>query len=78
MTRSGSLRARRRDARMCAVTAKNQWQPVYGDDIGPTTSERIRSGVVLGIVLVVLGAGLAAGLTLSVVALFGLFGATVG
>ncbi len=78
MTRSGSLRARRGDARMCGVTAKNQWQPVYGDDIGPTTSERIRSGVVLGIVLVVLGAGLAAGLTLSVVALFGLFGATVG
>ena len=63
---------------MGGVTAKNQWQPVYGDDIGPTTSERIRSGVVLGIVLVVLGAGLAAGLTLSVVALFGLFGATVG
>lgn len=63
---------------MVAVTAKNQWQPIYGEDIGPSTSERLRSGLVLGIVLFVLGLGLAAGLTLAVIALFGLFGATVG
>ncbi len=60
------------------VTASNQWQPIYGDDIGPTTSDRIRSGVSLGVVLVILGTALAAGLALSVVVLFGLFGASIG
>lgn len=60
------------------MTAKNQWQPIYGNDIGPTTSDRIRSGVGLGVVLVLLGTALAAGLALFVLALFGLFGATVG
>jgi hypothetical protein len=59
------------------VIANNQWQPIYGDDIGPTTSDRIRSGVGLGVILVILGTALAAGLALSVVALFGLFGAAV-
>jgi hypothetical protein len=62
---------------MWEVTANNQWQPIYGDDIGPTTSDRIRSGVVLGVILVILGTALAAGLVISVVALFGLFGAAV-
>ncbi len=56
----------------------NQWQPIYGDDIGPTTSDRIRSGVGLGVVLAILGVGLAAGLALSVAVLFGLFGAVAG
>jgi hypothetical protein len=59
------------------VIANNQWQPIYGDDIGPTTSDRIRSGVGLGVILVILGTALAAGLALSVVALLGLFGAAV-
>jgi hypothetical protein len=59
------------------VIANNQWQPIYGDDIGPTTSDRIRSGVGLGVILVILGTALAAGLAFSVVALFGLFGAAV-
>lgn len=63
---------------MVAVTANNNWQPIYGDDIGPSTSDRIRSGVGLGVVLIILGTALAAGLALSVVALFGLFGAAVG
>ena len=49
---------------MWAVTANNQWQPIYGDDIGHTTSDRIRSGVGLGVVLVILGTSLAAGLAL--------------
>jgi hypothetical protein len=62
---------------MWEMTANNQWQPIYGDDIGPTTSDRIRSGVVLGVILVILGTALAAGLVISVVALFGLFGAAV-
>ncbi len=77
---SGTMnrRGRRLSARMWEVTANNQWQPIYGDDIGPTTSDRIRSGVSLGVVLVILGTALAAGLALSVVALFGLFGAAVG
>ena len=59
------------------MIANNQWQPIYGDDIGPTTSDRIRSGVGLGVILVILGTALAAGLALSVVALLGLFGAAV-
>jgi hypothetical protein len=71
-------RARRWGARMRGVTTTNQWQPIYGDDIGPTTSDRIRSGVGLGVVLAILGAALAAGLALSVAALFGLFGAVAG
>lgn len=71
-------RAHHQSARMLGVTAKNQWQPIYGDDIGPTKSDRIRSGVGLGVVLVILGTALAAGLALSVLALFGLFGAAVG
>ena len=71
-------RAPQPSARMVAVTANNNWQPIYGDDIGPSTSDRIRSGVGLGVVLVILGTALAAGLALSVVALFGLFGAAVG
>jgi hypothetical protein len=62
---------------MSLVTASNQWQPIY-DDIGPTTSDRIRSGVSLGVVLVILGTALAAGLVLSVFVLFGLFGASIG
>jgi hypothetical protein len=62
---------------MWEMTANNQWQPIYGDGIGPTTSDRIRSGVVLGVILVILGTALAAGLVISVVALFGLFGAAV-
>ena len=78
MARAGNTRARRPGARMSPVTANNQWQPIYGDDIGPTKSERVRTGIVLGIVLFRLGTALAAGLTFSVIALFGLFGASVG
>jgi len=71
-------RARQWGARIRGVTTTNQWQPIYGDDIGPTTSDRIRSGVGLGVVLALLGGALAAGLALSVAALFGLFGAVAG
>jgi len=71
-------RALRWGARMRPVTTTNQWQPIYGDDIGPTTSDRIRSGVGLSVVLAILGAALAAGLALSVAVLFGLFGAVAG
>ncbi|MEX1217330.1 MAG: hypothetical protein WEA11_02275 [Acidimicrobiales bacterium] len=60
------------------MNANNQWQPIYGDDIGPSSSERIRSGVRLGVTLAFLGAALAFSLTLGVVALFGLFGASIG
>jgi hypothetical protein len=63
---------------MTPVNAQSPWQPVYGDDIGPSVPQRVRTGVTLGVVLVVLGVLLAAGLGLTVVALFGLFGAAVG
>jgi len=63
---------------MNTVTTKNQWQPIYGDDIGPTTPQRIRAGVALGVVLIVLGVAFAAGLVLSVVAFFGLVSAAAG
>lgn len=63
---------------MTSVNTQSPWQPVYGDDIGPTGLQRLRTGVILFVVLVVLGLLLAAGLGLAVVSLFGLFGATVG
>lgn len=63
---------------MAPVNAQNPWQPVYGDDIGPTGWQRLFNGVLLGAALVVLGVLLAVGLGLAVVALFGLFGAAVG
>lgn len=61
-----------------AVTAPNPWQPILGDDIGPTRAERTRSSLTLAVVLVALGVGLAAGLGIGVVALFALFGSAVG
>jgi len=63
---------------MEGVNAKNDWRPVYGKDIGPTTSDRIRSGVGLGVGLVILGIALAAGLVLAVLATLGLVGAAAG
>lgn len=60
------------------MTTKDDWQPIYGDAIGPTTPERIRSGISLGVVLVILGIALAAGLVASVVILLGLVGAAAG
>jgi hypothetical protein len=63
---------------MWVVNAQSPWQPIYGDEIGPTAAERLRTGALLAVVLVVLGVALAAGLALAVVALFGLFGAAVG
>ena len=63
---------------MMLVSAKNDWQPIYGNDIGPTTSDRIRSGVGLGVVLVILGVTFAAGLVIAVVAFLGLVEAAAG
>jgi hypothetical protein len=63
---------------MVLVSAKNDWQPIYGNDIGPTTSDRIRSGVGLGVVLVILGVTFAAGLVIAVVAFLGLVEAAAG
>jgi len=60
------------------VSASDPWHPIIGDDIGPTRSERSRSAVLLGIVIVTLGVILAAGLGLAVVAVFAMFGAAVG
>ena len=60
------------------MTAKNQWQPIYGEDIEPTNWDRVRSGVVLCVVLIVLGITFAAGLVLSVVTFLGLVGAAAG
>src|SRR5690349_23074297 len=55
-------------ARMSAVASRDPFQPVIGDDIGPTTGQRVRSGVVLGLTLLVLGllAALALGFALVV------------
>lgn len=63
---------------MSGVTETNQWQPIYGDEIGPSRTDRLRNSIVLGVVLVILGIALAVGLVLSVVALLGLFGAASG
>lgn len=63
---------------MGAVNTKNDWKPIFGKDIGPTASDRIRSGVSLGVVLVILGITFAAGLVISVIALLGLIEAAAG
>jgi hypothetical protein len=38
---------------MMAVTRNDPFQPVLGEDIGPTRVDRARSGVLLGIVAAV-------------------------
>lgn len=63
---------------MGAVTTQNPWQPILGDDIGPTRADRARSAVALGTVIIILGLALAATLGIIVVTLFALVGATVG
>jgi hypothetical protein len=52
---------------MGAVTRNDPFQPVLGDDIGPTGWQRARSGLVLSVVLVLLG--VVAAITFGVVAL---------
>lgn len=63
---------------MDAVTAQNPWQPILGDDIGPTRADRTRSAIALGTTIIVLGLALAASLGIMVLVLFALVGATVG
>lgn len=53
------------------------WQPVHGDEIGPTPAQRARSAVVLFAVLVALGGACAAGLGLVVLALLTLAGVSI-
>jgi hypothetical protein len=52
---------------MGAVTRNDPFQPVLGDDIGPSGFQRARSGIVLAVVLVLLG--IIAAVTLGVIAL---------
>jgi hypothetical protein len=40
---------------MLPVTRNDPFQPVLGEDIGPTRVDRARSGVLLAIVLLLLG-----------------------
>lgn len=49
------------------MTRNDPFRPVLGDDIGPTGFERVRSGTILAVVLVVLG--IVAALTLGVAVL---------
>lgn len=55
----------------------DQWEPVVGDDIGPTPAARARSAVTLFVLLVVLGIAAAGALGAVVLALLTLAGASI-
>lgn len=61
-----------------ATSTRNSWEPVYGDEIGPTRAQRTRSAVVLLVVLTVLGIAFAAGLGVVALILLTLVGASAG
>jgi len=63
---------------MRTPSRRDPWQPVHGDEIGPTRAQRARSAVVLFAVLVALGGACAAGLGLLVLALLTLAGVSIG
>lgn len=54
------------------------FQPVLGDDIGPTTAQRVRNGAVLGATLVVLGLLAALAIGLALLVLWATFTAALG
>lgn len=58
--------------------AKNPWDPVLGEAIGPSRTERTRSAVMLLVLLTALGIGLAAGIGLLALLLLALVGASIG
>ena len=58
--------------------AANPWQPLYGDEIGPSRAERTRSALLLALLLVALGTALAAGIGIVALALLAAVGASVG
>ena len=58
--------------------AADPWQPIYGDQIGPTRAQRTRSALLLVLLLVVLGTLLAAAIGVAVIAVLALFGASFG
>jgi hypothetical protein len=75
----------RRDATGCedgtvksSRRTREQWQPVLGDDIGPTRGAQARSAVGLFVLLVVLGVAAAGTLGLVALALLTLAGASIG
>jgi hypothetical protein len=57
---------------------RDSWQPVVGDDIGPTPAVRARSAVALAALLVFLGIAFAGALGLMALALLTLAGASIG
>jgi hypothetical protein len=63
---------------MCVVADRDPFQPVLGDDIGPTTAQRVRSGVVLVATLVVLGLLAALALGVALVVTWAIFTAALG
>ena len=65
-------------ARMSAVASRDPFQPVLGDDIGPTTAQRVRSGVALAAILLVLGLLAALALGLALVVMWAIFTAALG
>lgn len=58
--------------------ARDPWQPVVGDDIGPTRAVRTRSAVALFALLVMLGIAAAGALGLVALTLLTLAGASIG
>lgn len=57
---------------------REQWQPVIGDDIGPTRAGQARSAAALFVLLVFLGIAVAGALGVVALALLTLAGASIG
>jgi hypothetical protein len=63
---------------MAVVRDQDPFQPVLGDDIGPTPAERTRNGALLVVVLIALGLLAALALGLGIVVLWAAFTAALG
>lgn len=60
------------------MTSSDPFEPVLGDDIGPTRAQRARNGTGLVVMLVALGIAAAGALALAVVLLWAAFTAALG
>ena len=60
------------------MPASDPFQPLLGDEIGPSRAQRLRSGVVLAVFLVALGLVAAFLIGLAVVLLWAAFTAALG
>lgn len=57
------------------AAAANPWQPLYGDEIGPSPAQRTRSALALFLLLAALGVALAAAIGVVILAMLAAVGA---